>query len=93
MDPQELPDNAGSGPQVSSVAAASRLALPPEAVRSVERTRSGGMFGWKIAFCAAAAGASLGFVIAGTHLASWILICLEVTELIGSGIAESMEKE
>jgi hypothetical protein len=49
------------------------------------------MKGWKIAFCLAAGGASVGFVIAGTHTASWILICLEVSEFIASGIFESGE--
>ena len=50
-----------------------------------------GMKGWKIAFCAVAAGGSLGFVMAGLHSWSWALICLEVGEFIISGISESGE--
>jgi transglutaminase-like putative cysteine protease len=52
------------------------------------------MAGWKIAFCAAAGGTSLGFVMGGIpHVYSFVLIGLEITEMIGSGIAESLEAQ
>jgi transglutaminase-like putative cysteine protease len=52
------------------------------------------MAGWKVAFCAAAGGTSLGFVMGGIpHVWSFVLIGLEISEMIGSGIYESWEAQ
>ena len=63
----------------------------------VAKTASHGassMAGWKVFFCAAAGGTSLGFVLSGIpHVYSFCLIGLEISEMIGSGIYESWEAQ
>ncbi len=44
--------------------------------------------GWKLAFCTVATGASLGFVMAHAHVASWILVAIETVEFASTGLWE-----